>query len=45
MNTYKCDICGAMFESAEEKEQFIVCDACKNALHSDREEVGGDGNS
>jgi len=46
MNKLKCDICGKMFESADEREHFIVCDECQKALNSDVEEVGEDnGNS
>jgi len=42
MNTCKCDICGKDFLSPESSEQFVVCDECKAALGSDREDLGGD---
>lgn len=40
MASNKCDVCGKTFTADTESEQFVLCDDCKNAMHSDIEEVG-----
>lgn len=40
-NTCKCDVCGKPVVS--DKDQFVICKECQEAMNSDKEEIGGDG--